>query len=450
MRLPTEILHLILSYQSDYTEILKFRTICKEWKEVGDFSPVWLSCALTIPAPRAYCERMHLITSTTLPISIHIKLSDEIQSLPKMIDKYIIKIERFSSSHENNIQLRAQAYEVSSKFLQKYRLCHRAWDRFLSYYSFLRFFYCLEKEYSQMQEKYNLSYIFVGLLLLSTWLISTLPNYPTSLKWNEILAFVIILFELIVYLFQQVLRFFVSTFSCVRSVDNLNILKPYQLFPSSRKYLIILLFEASLVCSLVQLIYKFSSDSPSFKYTYVAILPFTVITFGSMVGITSEGRLEMSLTFYICFSWLLVALYFDKPNHAGITSLGYTLLPLIPIDLIILAVSIINIIDSFQLFRDYFQGSTVLAVEGEHQHRYYCGIPRIIVRFYFNLMSTTSAISILGVLMYLHYSSFEGSLDLSTSFILVIVLIILLYIGGTCSNVDNPHLSYEPFRQFSP
>lgn len=444
MNLPTDILHLILSYLShnDYAGILKFRTICKEWKEVGDFSPLWLSCELYITAPRAYCLRIHTKPFATPPTSVIIKLDDVIIGLPKMINKYIINIDI-----EKSKQLRAD--EISSNFLIKYRLCHRAWDRFLSYHSFLQFFHRWEKEYSQMAKKYNLTYILIALLILSTWLISTLPNYPTSLKWNEILAFAIILLELTMHFFHQVLHFFVFLYDCA-SYLNMNILHIYQLFPSSHNLIIPLLFTTSVISSVVLLICKFSSDNPSFKYSYIVILPLTLIILGIIAGVT-QGWIEylqeiliMSAMFCICFTCLLVAVYYDEPNHAGISSLGYTLLPLLPIDFMTFAVSVAFLVDAFRLCRDYFQGKiTKRILRLQREPLYYCGIevPRIIIRFYYNVMKTTSVISFLGILIYLHYSSFEGSLDLATSIIIVIVLIILLSISVTSIKGDNSHLS---------
>ncbi len=201
--------HMRLWVMLKHAGILKFRTICKEWFmyvcKVGDFSPLWLSLDLHITAPREYCLLCLIDPGPTFTFpqtSLHISLYEEIKYLPKGITQCIVSIGEISPSNHNK---QLAAYEVRSNFFIKYRFCQHAWYRFRCYISFLQFFHRWENAYFQMATNYKFPYILVILLCLSAGLISTLPNYPTSLKWNEILAFVLILFELMVHLVYEVL-----------------------------------------------------------------------------------------------------------------------------------------------------------------------------------------------------------------------------------------------------
>jgi hypothetical protein len=167
MRLPTDILHLILSYLShnDYAGILKIRTICKEWKEVGDFSPLWLSLDLHITAPHAYLLLNKAPYYYMSPL--HIGLFEKIKCLPKGMNKYFI-----STSNQKNTQL--LPYEVSTNFLRIYRLCQQAWERSVSYHSFYKYFSRLENKYSQKTRKSK--YIRIALLIMPNINITKLSN----------------------------------------------------------------------------------------------------------------------------------------------------------------------------------------------------------------------------------------------------------------------------------
>jgi hypothetical protein len=52
---PTEIFYIILEfYTNSWKGLLTFKTICQNWKYIGETSLIWLSCKLEFSAPRAY------------------------------------------------------------------------------------------------------------------------------------------------------------------------------------------------------------------------------------------------------------------------------------------------------------------------------------------------------------------------------------------------------------
>lgn len=62
LSLPNELVEIILSFlvKDNYIDLVKFATICKQWKDISDKSLLWFSCDLTYRAGKEYVSSRHV------------------------------------------------------------------------------------------------------------------------------------------------------------------------------------------------------------------------------------------------------------------------------------------------------------------------------------------------------------------------------------------------------
>lgn len=138
IRLPVEILHIILSfYTNDYHGLIKFSTICKEWKEVSDYSSIWLQCELFFYSTNQYFKALNY------PYSVPNESLTELKKLkgdndPRVFNlhdphtKYPSRIHKICFRKyipKSHLLPQEDAYEIRNKFMIIFLEYHKLWEK---------------------------------------------------------------------------------------------------------------------------------------------------------------------------------------------------------------------------------------------------------------------------------------------------------------------------------
>jgi hypothetical protein len=84
--ITTELLHLILLYFAEqFPDVLRFRAVCRECREVGNYSIFWLTCDLSF---WRVDDRLVVEKPTHTGIEIEIDLNDDDQGILQKLQKY--------------------------------------------------------------------------------------------------------------------------------------------------------------------------------------------------------------------------------------------------------------------------------------------------------------------------------------------------------------------------
>ncbi len=217
--LSSDVLHLVISYltKDQYPPLLKFRTVCRDWKEVAERSLVWGECKLTIRAPLRYRATLLAWDDQTFFDIEVFELHQPITELQNTLAEVTITLDENCSRYKPS---QSQALDISKHFIDKFRLCHRSWNRFLLVSKTLVLI-------GDICNKWVESWLHEGLLWLSLATISILKvtrSIPNILQFEEKLGIFSIILPCF-FLFDWTLKFMFSLRTFLR-YSYYNILNP--------------------------------------------------------------------------------------------------------------------------------------------------------------------------------------------------------------------------------
>jgi hypothetical protein len=339
--IPTELLHLILLYSAEqFPDVLRFRAVCGECREVGNCSVFWLTCKLSFWRD----EDDRIVTGKQIRVSrkIEIDLNEEaiVPKLRKLCPSYIyISIHRPTSLNpiaDKNTELtagrpREQALLVSQRFLNIFRLTNRVWSKQTKNADSYKWWQ--SSMASDIAAFKSLALSRILLLIAAIGLLWEFPNYsqrPISLT-NQ-MGFLCLYFILFQYFFYAVARFATKVLRFL--VRNLylvdwdsHLYDDYtRIFPTVGAMVVVLGITGFVI--LLQVL--FSSRSISFPF-YSLSFPIWFITVSvsllalKMLDIFRRNGKDDR---FLCFvsisihvfplSLLLAGLYYDLPSFIGI------------------------------------------------------------------------------------------------------------------------------------
>lgn len=449
--LPNELFHLIIAYlaKDQFDPLLKFRTICRDWKEIADHSTIWLKCRLIICPPKVYRELFPPWQNEEICHSLHEEITSlrrypPISLIREDISSPIHSQERLHSSNTTPTTLEPfnEAYTISTAFLKYYRIYNHAWRRFLSIYHIFNTFEVFFEKISPILVL--ICFCLNTLILIATiLLISSITDYPTSLTIKEKIAFICIYWNLSSYLLSFLFHFVRVFADDLRCEIDLNILKPYTVLQQPRyadAYLIIL-FTLALLATFALLQCSLSSYRSVIKYSYIILPIFCAIIVGLIILIVMRPFKTKFRIGFIVFliptslSIFLVGLYYDQPSSSGVSSLSMAFIPLYPLLFLLFAASLYNIRKTIILWGNWIRGHKICKDQGFN----YFGIT-IFTRLSIDLIVIGSVVLMFLVLLNLIYESFQGSLSLSTSLVSVLIFFLLIKVFLVCFNHDNFYL----------
>lgn len=456
--LPLEVLHFIITFltKNDYGPILKFRTVCKYWKEIGENSLVWLECQLYIYPPPTYLTLIHAWRERSVTISISIVLHEEISIIRKIIGQVLVVPEEEEDhmfdqqrspillTEENRFE---RANYISHHFLIKYRFYHQSWEQFVLFHQWLNGIRVYNKVWIESSILEITCVVNILILSIGAYLLSSISNYPTSLSLTEILGFCCLHWNIGFYLMNWIFYFIGCFGRDVSWDDEINILRPYTIFIKAAytDEFIVLLYLCALFATFLLLQCSLSAENSSVKYSYI-ILPFfcsTIIAIITLLGIGSYVRIvevigHVSLC-SIFISVFVIGLYYDGSSLSGISSVGYAFIPLFPLELFLLGTSVLYISQTLSFWAGVFRGEAIVSsplTGGRDQYR----VCRIGLRLLANLAPAASVCFVFLLLLNMIYEAFKEKLSLATSLVSVIMIIIFVQIGVIGQKHDNVHL----------
>jgi hypothetical protein len=190
--IPDELLHQVLLFFAEtFQELMTFRTVCKIWREIGNYSPFWIRCPLCILAPEPYRDFIILVMKEyystftirqgTLVEWMERSMKRKVTVLADVEDCFeksntLVKIIVNSLNHqlqakdEHNIQ---RAFEISQWYFHLSSQYHSFWNGKLENYA---------NYYLTVRETYQLLYFPIVvtvmiLLVLAIYLVDTI-YYP--------------------------------------------------------------------------------------------------------------------------------------------------------------------------------------------------------------------------------------------------------------------------------
>ncbi len=349
--------------------------------------------------------------------------------------------------HTSSLPRFEQAFQISSKFLKKWRYFHQTWEKYCSAYEWLRGM----SEIISTCIRYGL-YCFVlnaVILVIAAYLLSSISNYSTSLTVREIIGFYCLYwyfgYWFILYLLSEVVQ---RSISYILYSSSVNIHQPYRSLLKSSFILqhSLMLYPLALIASFALLQSALSSSNSSIRYSYI-ILPLICVTIVSVIAIYFEAKwadgnslfqrkdaefeiLVALIPIPIYLSVFLIGLYYDKSSHLGMKSLGYAFIPLIPYMLLLLSAVLVSIVKTVLLWKNFLEGNAII----------FSSSPPTMIRTSLRLFanfSLTFLLAIIFLLLFnLIYQAFIQSLHLSTSLVTVVIVLLLFPILILSKNYD--------------
>lgn len=455
--LPREVLHLLITFlvKSEFNQLFKFRTICREWKDIGDHSSIWLECPLTITAPLKYLSPISSVFSFH-PKTIILNIDQDIPRIDRnwRVIEFVVD-QSINPLHTSRVE---QAFQISSKFLKKWQYFHQTWTKFCITYEWLQGV----SEIVDTCIRYGLycSILNCVLLAIAAYFLSTISNYSTSLSGREIIGFCClywyVVYWLTLYLLSSVVQ---ASIDYIVYSPSVCIHQPYRslLKPSFILKHYIILYPLALIASFALLQSALSSSNSLIRYSYI-IIPFICVTIMSGIAIFFEakwregfslsrrsnaqcGILVSLIPIPIYLTVFLIGLYYDQSSHAGMKSLGYAFIPLFPYILLLLIAVLARVMKTIQLWKNFIEGNAILYSSSPPTMR------QISLRLLANFGQTFSLILIFLLLFNLIYQAFLQSLHLSTSLRTVVIILLFLPILILSISYDNDHALTERRQQ---
>jgi hypothetical protein len=342
---PTELLMIILEYfTKEYQGLLWFRCICKEWKDVAEYSSLWLEISLSF-----YCPGMRMGDHC-----VHLTVLDYHSNMQFKHNKFSVVVSRSLEglSHFKALTPRYQAYQTCLWFVDTFTSWNRYWQEYFSKWDYYAQINRLFESYITMLFVLTSSIVMVG-PLIATILFQYFPS-ATSAGFH--FGFVFIYLTLIVYIFSVSAGFFHQRLQRAIDNDDLDMLRISDwiieesevnlLGPGIALLLVAILIHVKLTYGPRYLYWIFCMIPIIFPVTFwllqvklysTSITFFTFFSEQLRVGISIGPPLGIVLTSF------LLAVYYDTSSRSPfydesgesygvdlISSPGYAFIPLYP------------------------------------------------------------------------------------------------------------------------
>lgn len=414
--LPADLLHLILSYYTNSFEgVIKFSTLCKYFKGIGDRSSIWLECDLSFFAPTAYYQLFHPPTpgikeqkesnGNNYPICLH--LNDEINYFPackyrvsiSKIDDVSIKKNKLETTPTTFIDLEVnlslcqdlpkppeRALSIRKSFMSIFVKFHQLWYWYIRWLSWLDYH---RERIKLFKNKFYLPFCFwLGIIsqLLACYLLSDLPNALPShssssststtsqLTLSNHFGFICIYIWIAAYQIYFLLDIVRTVYNQLKEPldQNMNSLFSWiPLFPIFGAELYFTGWLGTIVLLHYKLISLYDSN---FLYSYISLPMWICFGLAFLLGIIAcllsqprptciESFTMFSLgllMFLFPLGFTLIGLYYDQSSvsYPLIKSLSEAIIPLYPLQFplvfIVLWSIYDNILSSYKIYQKIF------------------------------------------------------------------------------------------------
>ncbi len=427
MPLSSDVLHHIISYltKDQYQLLLKFRTICRDWKEVAERSLIWGECKLTIASPLKYRLTLLAFDDQTFFYDQFFELHQPITELQKAVAEVTITRNDICSRHDH-------ALDISKHFIDKFRLCHRSWNRFLLLLSALMLVDDICKIWRNCWLHEGLFWAAMAILAFASY--STFSGSPSAIlfqieeKMSSISIILICLF-----LFDWTAQFMISIGTFLKYSSNMNILTPIVvtlMSPSRHEKYTITLGIVGIVISYVLQYYLPNNDVNSVDVNLII----------RSVGVLSIITLIMENKFKIknspVYSTSIVSLYlsiivigFVRYYH----SFGYICICLFPITFMMFIFSLLAIWSSVLLWGDWMIEDKIVFSKPNNRSTNSYNYS-FFIRLVANLLITLSINLIFCILIIVLYEMNANPLSVFRTFTAVVVIAALIIVFSTASD----------------
>jgi hypothetical protein len=371
--IPTELFHLILLYSAEqFPDVLRFRAVCRECREVGNYSVFWLTCELSF-----WRVGDRLVAGKPAYTEIEIDLNDDDKAILQKLRKSqtsvhlgIVSVRRPTSINpiaDYNMvptgRPREQAFNVSQRFLKIFLRINRIWSKQVQN---ARFYESLQPYLAYVMNTFEyLTISRVLLFIAAIGLLWEFPNYsqrPISLT-NQMgfLCLYLVLFQYFFYalalLAASVLPFLLAYhYSADRESSGL-----YYSYQEIFHTVGALGAVLGMCGFLILLQILFSSRNISFPF-YILSLPIWCITasttLAALIMFALRTDTEKSILSFLSIfihgfplTILLAGLYYDCPN--SIRSLGCVMIPTYPFQFTLILFLMLTLNHSLTLWGAY-------------------------------------------------------------------------------------------------
>jgi hypothetical protein len=412
--LPSDILHIILHYYANsISDIIRFSSICRECKETGSYSLLWLKYPLTVQYSREYLNFTFQFISyfKSVPKIVDIDLHDilsEDQLRNSNIKEIVVRFPLRTSKPSFEL-----AHDIRQNYMRIFTQCQRYWYERMQRYLFYE---KIDKFCNEFVDSfYGIFCLVVGILSQSfaCYFFADFPQYPGSLTKRNRKGFVCLYFTAFLHVVLTLFWLEIKAFEFRkyyfgikhRALEAIRILS----LP-----LTALLSLIGLILTFFLLKMKFSS-SPQLQFAWISI-PFWISSvFGLVLCRTHLSRIDpLSQRIFVLLTVtaipltvLLAGLYFDRysSSHSSFSSsLGYVFIPLYPTQIALIIILFQTLHDSFLLWRQFCcSHEDIVRSVSNHRRRIKClSIFRLVV----NLLRCISIVMMTGLMISVNVLSF--------------------------------------------
>jgi hypothetical protein len=393
--IPTELFHLILLYSAEqFPDVLRFRAVCRECREVGNYSVFWLTCELSF-----WRVGDRLVAGKPAYTEIEIDLNDDDKAILQKLRKSqtsvhlgIVSVRRPTSLNPiadyNNVltgRPREQAFDISQRFLKIFLRINRIWSKQVQN---ARFYESLQPYLAYVINAFE--YLTISRILLFMAAIGLLwefPNYsqrPISLP-NQMgfLCLYLILFQYFFYalalLATKVIHYLLISHYSSAVWDVIQNNTYAMIFPTVGAVVVVLGVTVFLI--LLQLL--FSSRSISFPFDILSVPIWFITVSGTLLAqkmIVISRRNEsqrgsnhsagersalcfLSVSIHVFpLTILLTGLYYDFPN--SIRSLEFVMIPVYPFQFALITYFVLSLQHSVKVWKTFREDKVFSYNEG--------------------------------------------------------------------------------------
>ena len=374
--LPSELIRIIISYYTnEWNGLMKLATICHGWKLETDSSLIWCRHDyFTFYAPKKYFEIFYLSESYETHKQTHFIhnetliyfFDDQFIAFPS--NNYKIFFYRTNRSHSqspedddqiiirNEIPSVERAIEIRKKFLHLFVEFHRLWDWYSKWILYLQ---PIQARLVKLRDiTFTLVFFFIALILmgLAAYLLSDLPNYPTSLSIPNHFGFACLYLNGLIYFLMFLLDLPAVILLVLKYPKNSDMKRKLEESP----FFALVLYESSILsilCSLIMLEYQFSNNIHSYQYLSIpSWICCFIAWFSAWIFYRSEfGTWKFwAVVFFLAIfifsfplAYTLGTLYYASSTSISqqVSSLWSAMAPLIPFELFLFIISLLSIYD---------------------------------------------------------------------------------------------------------
>jgi hypothetical protein len=441
---PLELLHMILKYSTnDFRGIIRFSAVCQQWKNVGDYTTLWLKCPLYFYSSRLYFETEIHYGSDLIEAGdrfpVKIRLDDP---LPLVIptQKFKVEVSRSRSptaclkpdAQISGLKPLQEAKRIRTDFMKVFVEFHLVWNWYGRWKPFLK--RVADRVYS-FRGCYEPFAFIAGIALtsLSVYLLRDLPKYnegelSLANHFGFGCLYVVVSLYIAFFLLEALrcLYFRVVYHSSV----SVTLMKPIS------QELGVISNLLGILTSLALFHIKLSSagNNQSFLFSFIPLplWSFCLLTFALEIFLFLDyyklkpirAFSEIFALFSLPLSFSLLALYYDSSTtQFGMTSPWLAAVFLLPKEYYVFLLTIDSFSQSINLWDEYWTGCTYKKYHSERI------TPR---RCFANFFRTASALLMIFLVVYFNVDFAGQTINLAGGVIAWVLFLLSLQCNLYC------------------